>query len=365
MKNKCSYLPLKNRINAVSSTVLVSLTFLLTGCQTTAPLTPVQQSTVLSQFSSGNLRLTCSTSGCAGEFGGNRANFVQLHNTGRWRDLVLEISRVNYDEQMSYWYLGRAAEVNNNIQVARTYYNLAQTHSRKCYGVINTCDFPLQTLIPQRLAYLAQYERQQAARVEAEKQQRLQAEEAAKRQAEQQHRYQLAKQKWEAERLENERKARERAEEQARVDAASQAAFQSTRKAIAAELAQGKTREGVEYTHYSDGTCKENGPSQYSSPQVCLSISEYQALCPKAVSITEFATGFRWGMGSDEKSIIENGSFDGMRTEWNSRAQNCQISMSFSGMVRGNSRRYTYTGVATEFILKGTRLLVHSTTNTH
>jgi hypothetical protein len=264
---------------------------------------------------------------------------------------------------MSYWYLGRAAEANNNIQAARTYYYLALNHSRKCDAVINTCDFPLRVLIPQRLAVLDQYERQQVARAEAERQQRVQAEEAAKRQAEQQRQQQLAIQRQEAERVENERKARERAAVQARADAESLAAFRPMREVIAAELAQGNTREKIEYIHYNDGSCKENGPLQYSLPRVCLSASESQKLCSKVHSITDRATWFKFGMSSNEKEIIENGNFDGMRTFWNPDTQECRISMGFSGILRGNSRRYNFSGVATGFIFNGGKLLVNQTHN--
>lgn len=190
--------------------LIVPLLIAVAGCQTTEPLNSVQQSTVLNQFVSGSLRLTCDSVGCAGESGYNRQKFVQMHNTGMWRDLVIEVARVNFNDQMSYWYLARAAESSQNIQAARIYYNIALTHSKQCDAVFNLCDFPVRQLVPQRLALLDQYERQVAAEAEAERQRRAQAEEAARRQVEQARERQRALQQQEAERVERERKMQER-----------------------------------------------------------------------------------------------------------------------------------------------------------
>ncbi len=149
------YLRLKNW----GAAFLIAPFFLaMGGCQTTVPLSPDQQSRVLNQFSAGALRLDCSSIGCAAEFGYNRPNFVQLHNTGRWRELVLEIARVNYEQDMSYWYLGRAAENLNFPQLAKTYYQIA-LNSPRCNSIVNTCDFYLTELIPQRLNVIERNER--------------------------------------------------------------------------------------------------------------------------------------------------------------------------------------------------------------
>lgn len=107
------------------------------------------------RFLNGDVVLACSTIGCAGEFGGQRTLLLSLHQSRKWERLANEVMALDYDEDLSYFYLGQAAEGMDKPAAALRYYHLSLTNPRKCSGFINVCDnFVLSSLIPPRIRQL-------------------------------------------------------------------------------------------------------------------------------------------------------------------------------------------------------------------
>ncbi len=83
--------------------------------------------------------MNCDTS-CAGSWGYSRKTFKGLYEQKLWKDLAIEVARVGFRSDQTYFYLGQAAEGLGNTEAARTYYKLGLV-SHKCNGfVVNNCD---------------------------------------------------------------------------------------------------------------------------------------------------------------------------------------------------------------------------------
>lgn len=91
------------------------------------------------KFASGNIRLTCKLE-CAGTVGQARQNMRALYNNKLWADLAKEVSRVGYDSDQQYFYLGASAAALGYRNAARTYFALANASTVKCGGTPNVCD---------------------------------------------------------------------------------------------------------------------------------------------------------------------------------------------------------------------------------
>lgn len=96
---------------------------------------PVQD--VYAAFTKGEVRLRCNTS-CSGAWGAESRNWSALYKNALWRDLALRVSEVNFQGDLHYYYLGRAAESLGYPQAASTYYRLSRATQYKCSG--NLCD---------------------------------------------------------------------------------------------------------------------------------------------------------------------------------------------------------------------------------
>ncbi|MBU2569303.1 MAG: hypothetical protein KJ725_04575 [Gammaproteobacteria bacterium] len=109
---------------------------------------------VMPVFQSGNARLNCDTT-CSGSWGASRKKFKGLYEQKLWKDLAIEVARVGFRSDQTYFYFGQAAEGLGNIEAARTYYKLGLV-SFKCDGVFNNCDgfvFPKDLLDAMNRAY--------------------------------------------------------------------------------------------------------------------------------------------------------------------------------------------------------------------
>lgn len=96
---------------------------------------PVQD--IFATFTKGEVRLRCNTS-CAGAWGAESRNWSAFYKNALWRDLALGVSEVNFQGDLHYYYLGRAAESLGYPQAASTYYRLSRATQYKCSG--NLCD---------------------------------------------------------------------------------------------------------------------------------------------------------------------------------------------------------------------------------
>jgi len=104
-------------------------------------------------FSRGEVRLTCGVS-CAGAWGAAIHHAKSLNDNQVWVDLATEVMRIGFGNDLSYYFLGRAAEGMGYVEAAKTYFRLALAHEYKCAGAFNVCDgfvFPrdIQTSLSQ------------------------------------------------------------------------------------------------------------------------------------------------------------------------------------------------------------------------
>lgn len=115
-----------------------------------------------------------------------------------------------------------------------------------------------------------------------------------------------------------------------------------------ASPASEKYKEGIEYTYYSDGSCKP------SDKKVCLSFDDYKQICSVAKGVTEFAIKMRGvNASSDEKILLEGGSYENIQVLWAKSGggkEQCYAVITASGLINGNSARKQIEGVASTFI---------------
>ena len=107
------------------------------------------------RFFSGDVILTCTSTGCAWNFGGKRNLLLSLHQSRQWESLANEVIALDFDQDLSYFYLGQAAEGMGKASAALRYYRLSLNHRNKCTGAINVCNnFVLSTLVPPMIRQL-------------------------------------------------------------------------------------------------------------------------------------------------------------------------------------------------------------------
>ncbi len=124
--------------------------FMIYGCASTGIQTSTgeQATNVIAVFERGEARLNCEVS-CSGGWGSARRQAKKLYEQGLWSDLAIEVARVGFKAELTYFYLGRAAEELGHTDAARTYYKLGLASSYKCAGIFNNCDglvFPNEIL---------------------------------------------------------------------------------------------------------------------------------------------------------------------------------------------------------------------------
>ncbi len=76
------------------------------------------------KFKTGKANLNC-TLACGFGNGSNRKSIQELYSNQRWKDLAIVVIKVNYEKDLNYFYLGRAAEALGYKVAAETYYNKA------------------------------------------------------------------------------------------------------------------------------------------------------------------------------------------------------------------------------------------------
>jgi len=93
----------------------------------------------LDEFNNGTLRLLCETT-CVIRWNANSRHLKALHDSKVWLDLAKEVSRIDYPTDLSYYYLGRAAEGLGRPEAAAIYYRLAMSHLHRCQRWSTDCD---------------------------------------------------------------------------------------------------------------------------------------------------------------------------------------------------------------------------------
>lgn len=101
---------------------------------------PVGRYEVTRELETGQLRLDCDWA-CSGTWAGARSKAAGLFRSQLWADLAAEVVRVGYGSDLTYFYLGRAAEALGRKAAAETYYRLALAAGNTCDGLLlNRCD---------------------------------------------------------------------------------------------------------------------------------------------------------------------------------------------------------------------------------
>jgi outer membrane protein OmpA-like peptidoglycan-associated protein len=123
---------------------IVVLSFNLFGC-TTNPAKDltgeiVDVSNVISKLKKGELRLTCRSLGCA--LSSDYPKMYKLFTNGLWTDLALEVARVGFETDVSYYYFGKVAENLGYLDAAKVYYKLSPTTMHHCPSSCNGLVFP-------------------------------------------------------------------------------------------------------------------------------------------------------------------------------------------------------------------------------
>lgn len=102
--------------------------FALSACTAEAPQGPLTTSSqFLDVVRQGALRLTCATPACAQRWSSRQAEAANYANQSRWAELSALVGAANYPSDLSYFYLGRAADGLNSPRGAEQYFSLARS----------------------------------------------------------------------------------------------------------------------------------------------------------------------------------------------------------------------------------------------
>lgn len=136
--------------SAFRSAFIAICVFMIYGCASSGIQTPTgeQATNVTTAFERGEARLNCGVT-CAVAWGSSRRDARELYDQGLWKDLAIQVAKVGFKSDQTYFYLGRAAEGLGLVDAALTYYKLGLASPYKCAGIINNCDglvFPAEII---------------------------------------------------------------------------------------------------------------------------------------------------------------------------------------------------------------------------
>ena len=106
------------------------LAVLLAGCATRlASMSTEQRQDILPAFRQGRTVLDCRVA-CSWQWFARRQTLANLYATQQWNQLAGEISEIGYQEDLAYFWLGRAAEAQGFLPAAARYYAIAGALTR-------------------------------------------------------------------------------------------------------------------------------------------------------------------------------------------------------------------------------------------
>ncbi|WP_160816595.1 retropepsin-like aspartic protease [Nitrosomonas oligotropha] len=105
-------------------------------------------------FLNGEIRLDCQLL-CGMQFGASLSDMHQLYLQQRWHELSRKIIEIGFNQDIAYYYLGRAAEGLGKTKSAEVYYLLSQSAPRCILNGCNGLSFP--DVINDRLANIKKY----------------------------------------------------------------------------------------------------------------------------------------------------------------------------------------------------------------
>lgn len=92
-------------------------------------------------FLNGEIRLDCQLL-CSMQFGASSSDMHQLYLKQRWHELSREVIEIGFNQDIAYYYLGRAAEGLGKTKAAEIYYLLSQSAPRCILGGCMGLSFP-------------------------------------------------------------------------------------------------------------------------------------------------------------------------------------------------------------------------------
>lgn len=123
---------------------------LLAGC--TSLLPRPKSDSLYRDFLDGDIRLECGIS-CAWTFGTSVPTLMQLYNAGLWKDLAEKVYTIGFNQNVSYFLLGRAAEELNKLSAAENYYKLSKVSSSCAFnGRAGCAGFTFPDIVDYRLS---------------------------------------------------------------------------------------------------------------------------------------------------------------------------------------------------------------------
>ena len=152
--------------------MLGALACFLASCEVKfSNMTPEIQAQLLQSMRNGNAVLDCNLA-CAGTWGGNLNEMRHRYAAQDWVGLATLVMQIGFQNDLAYFYLGRASEGLGSDAAALKYYRIAgaiatgPTMAHKCNSTYNLCNglrFP-QDIITRMQIASANLQRQQAPR---------------------------------------------------------------------------------------------------------------------------------------------------------------------------------------------------------
>jgi hypothetical protein len=108
----------RGRLGCVAGWILL----VLTSCAVRMPEVPVDE--LLRRLQAGEPMRDCRIA-CLDAWRANRATALVLNETRRWPELAVLVMQTGYTDDLTYFYLGRAAEGLGYREAAKTYYQIS------------------------------------------------------------------------------------------------------------------------------------------------------------------------------------------------------------------------------------------------
>ena len=119
-------------VNKILFIALFTTYLTLIGCASNAPkILGDEKISQTEAFQKGLIRLDCAFS-CSGKFGSNIKEMDALLYAHSWSDLAAKVMEIGYGGDLTYYYLGRAAEGLGYVPAAKTYYGLSLKSDVTC-----------------------------------------------------------------------------------------------------------------------------------------------------------------------------------------------------------------------------------------
>jgi S1-C subfamily serine protease len=133
---------LRSHLNTLLRCGVIGATSLaLINCAQTGPSAKLEDARTihLTTLASGKTRLTCETT-CLIAWSSASKKIKALHDNKLWEDLAVEVSKIGYASDLTYYYLGRAAAGLGHTDAAKNYYRLGLSQTQHCDGWFSSCE---------------------------------------------------------------------------------------------------------------------------------------------------------------------------------------------------------------------------------